>query len=65
MLRWHLLRAAAVALRFLSTPFLLVGWFATPILQASAWCEDRAREWDPRLWARGGDRRPETPEDDR
>lgn len=51
--RWHLMRAAATALRWLSLPFLLVGSVATPILDAAAACEERAREWDPRLWERG------------
>lgn len=52
-LRWHILRAVATALRWLSLPFLLVGSVATPILAMAAACEDRAREWDPRLWSRG------------
>lgn len=51
--RWHLLRALATGLRWLSLPFLVVGAIAAPILDASAFCEDKAREWDPRLAARG------------
>ena len=52
-LRWQAARVSATALRWLSIPFLVVGWIATPVLWAAAWCEDRAREWDPRLWKRG------------
>ena len=50
---WHLLRAIATALRWCSLPFLMVGSIATPILKLSAACEEKAREWDPSLWARG------------
>ena len=28
-------------------------------LAGARWCGDRAREWDPRLWDRGGDDRSE------
>lgn len=51
-IRCFVLRAAATALRWLSLPFLFVGSVATPILAIAAACEDRAREWDPRLWSR-------------
>jgi hypothetical protein len=48
--RWHLMRVAATGLRWLSLPFLLVGFIAVPILAAAAACEERARDLDPRLW---------------
>ncbi len=62
MIRVHALRGVGLLLQGLALPFLLVGWIATPILQASAWCIDRAREWEARLWARGGDPRTDTRE---
>lgn len=36
---------------------LWVGDLANPMLVASRWCEDRAREWNPRLWSRDRDSR--------
>lgn len=40
-----------------SIPFLVIGWLATPVLAAAAWCGARARrhrppEWLLRLWPR-------------
>lgn len=52
-----LLRALAVCLRGLALPFTSLGlacaWVAAPILQASGWLQERARQWDRRLWSRG------------
>ena len=50
----RLARLAALALRGLSLPFLALGWLATPILWCARVCQDKAREWDPDLWAHGG-----------
>lgn len=49
-----ILRGLAAFLRALAVPFLAIGWVATPILTCSRSLQDRAREWDPRLWSRGG-----------
>ena len=48
------LRAAATMLPWASVPFLVVGWLASPILWTARWCDECARGWDQRLWARGG-----------
>ncbi len=52
-----LLRATAVALRWIAQPFILLGWaaawVAVPLVWSSDRCRNRAREWDPRLWERG------------
>ncbi|GJE26256.1 hypothetical protein [Methylobacterium organophilum] len=53
-----LLRIAASALRCIAMPLLWIGWLATPVLWGSSWCEDKAREWDPRIWDRTGGRTP-------
>lgn len=50
-------RCADQALQLIALPFLLIGWCATPILWAAAWCRDWAREWDPRRWDRDQDPR--------
>ena len=47
------LRGLAALLQALAVPFLAIGWVASPILACSRRLQDRAREWDPRLWSRG------------
>ena len=49
----RLARIADLLLRSLAVPFLAIGWLGTPILWCARQCQDRAREWDPRLWSRG------------
>ena len=53
-----LLRGLALMLQGLALPFTATGLGALWITQAIRWCarrcQDRAREWDPRLWSRGG-----------
>ena len=49
----RLARLVDLALRLLALPLLAVGLLATPILWCARACQDRAREWDPRLWSRG------------
>lgn len=49
----YVLRTLAGCLQWLAVPFLAIGWVATPILFCSRQLQDRAREWDPRLWSRG------------
>lgn len=50
-------RALARCLQILAVPFLATGiaatWIAHPILACARRLQDRAREWDPRLWQRG------------
>lgn len=58
----QLARAADFLLRGLSLPFLAVGLLATPILWCARACQDKAREWDPELWARDHDPRSDTRE---
>lgn len=48
---------AADILRGLAAVLLWIGTQAAAVLFASRRCEDRAREWDPRLWQRNGDPR--------
>lgn len=50
-------KLSADALRGLAALLLWFGDLATPVLFAARWCEDRAREWNPRLWERNGDLR--------
>lgn len=54
----HLLRALAVCLQVLAFPFTLLGlacaWTAAPILAAANWLQERALQWELRLWSRGG-----------
>lgn len=57
MIRAYAFRAAAALLQGLAIPFLVVGYVATPLLDMAAWCIERAREWDPRLWDRDHDPR--------
>lgn len=49
----YVLRGLAACLQGLAVPFLAIGWLGTPILWCARQCQDRAREWDPRLWSRG------------
>lgn len=49
----HLLNGLAWLLQVAALPFLAVGFVATPILWCARWCQERAREWNPRLWDRG------------
>ncbi|GJE54548.1 hypothetical protein [Methylobacterium thuringiense] len=55
-------RLTASALRGAAVVLLWIGDFATPVLAASRFCDDRAREWDPRLWDRNEDDRTDTRE---
>lgn len=48
----YALRAIAACLQLLAVPFLAIGWVGSPILWCARRCQDRAREWDPRLWSR-------------
>ena len=57
-----LLGGLSICLRLAALPFLAVGWVATPILWLAGRCRDRAREWDPHLWARNEDPRSDTKE---
>jgi hypothetical protein len=47
-----ILRGLAALLQALAVPFLAIGWVATPILSTSGWLQERARQWDRRLWSR-------------
>ena len=52
-----LLRVLALLLQGLALPFTATGlgalWITRGILWCARACQDRAREWDPRLWSRG------------
>lgn len=50
----RLARLVDLVCRALAVPLLAIGWCATPILWCARQCQERAREWDPRLWQRGG-----------
>ncbi|QGY05528.1 hypothetical protein MMSR116_29265 [Methylobacterium mesophilicum SR1.6/6] len=50
----YLLRGLAALLQALAVPFLAIGWVATPILSTSGYLQEVARQWDRRLWSRGG-----------
>ncbi|GEP06446.1 hypothetical protein [Methylobacterium oxalidis] len=47
----------ASGLRKTAIGLLYLGTLAEPLLRASRWLEDRAREWNPRLWSRDEDPR--------
>lgn len=53
-----LLRALAICLQGLAFPFTSLGlacaWVAAPILAAANWLREYARQWELRLWSRGG-----------
>ncbi|MGU3664436.1 hypothetical protein ACLBX9_09660 [Methylobacterium sp. A49B] len=53
-----LLRALAVCLQGLALPFTALGAacasIAAPILSAAGWLQQRARQYELRLWSRGG-----------
>ncbi|GEP09854.1 hypothetical protein [Methylobacterium gnaphalii] len=53
MIRFYVANFSGKALRGVAYGLTWIGGLAVPVLFASRWCLDRAREWDPRLWQRG------------